>query len=55
MNAAYFFSKMRDLLDEFEPGRERSLATTKLDECQLWLDRCKRTEEALNRDQASPA
>lgn len=25
----------------YEPSRERSLAFTKLDECELWLTRCK--------------
>lgn len=54
MNAAYHFARMRELLDEFEPSRERSLAATKLDECELWLDRCQRTQEALTRDQAAP-
>jgi len=55
MNPAYHFARMRELLDEFEPSRERSLAATKLDECQMWLDRCQRTQEALNRDLAAPA
>lgn len=55
MNPAYYFTQMRELLDEFEPSRERSLAATKLDECQMWLDRCQPTEEARNRDQTAPA
>jgi hypothetical protein len=37
-------------LDEFKPSRERSLAATKLDECEMWLARCKPTQEALDRD-----
>jgi hypothetical protein len=54
MNPNYFFARMRELLDEFEPSRERSLAATKLDECELWLSRCQPTEQALQRDQAAP-
>lgn len=55
MNPTYHFARMRELLDEYEPSRERSLAATKLDECELWLTRCKPTREALERDQAAPA
>ena len=54
MNPSYFFARMRELLDEFEPSRERSLAVTKLDECELWLSRCQPTQDALQRDQAAP-
>jgi hypothetical protein len=54
MNPKYFIAKMRALLDEFEPSRERSLAATKLDECEMWLARCTPTPEALARDQAEP-
>ncbi|HEX4429858.1 MAG TPA: hypothetical protein VHZ96_11385 [Frankiaceae bacterium] len=54
MNPTYHFAKMRALLDEFEPSRERSLAATKLDECQMWLDRCQPTREAVERDQVAP-
>lgn len=54
MNPSYFFARMRELLDEFEPSRERSLAATKLDECELWLSRCHPAAEALQRDQAAP-
>lgn len=54
MNPNYNFARMRELLDEFEPSRERSLAATKLDECELWLTRCQPTAEALQRDQAAP-
>ena len=53
MNPKYHFARMRELLDEFEPSRERSLAATKLDEAEMWLERCSPTEEALNRDRAS--
>jgi hypothetical protein len=53
MNPKYHIDRMREVLDEFEPGRERSLAAEKLDECELWLTRCKPTKEALERDQAS--
>jgi hypothetical protein len=55
MNPTYHFTRMRELLEEFEPSRERSLAATKLDECEMWLDRCSPTEEARNRDMAAPA
>ena len=55
MNPAWHFARMRELLEEFEPSRERSLAATKLDECQMWLDRCRPTAEALGRDLAAPA
>lgn len=30
----------------YEPNRERALALTKLDECELWLGRCKPRETA---------
>lgn len=53
MNSTYHFSRMRDLLDEYEPSREKSLAVTKLDEAEMWLAKCKPTAEAANRDQAS--
>jgi hypothetical protein len=55
MNPAYHFKRMRELLDEHEPSRERSLAATKLDECEMWLDKCVITAEALGRDQDAPA
>jgi hypothetical protein len=51
MNPTYHFQRMRDLIEEFEPSRERSLATTKLDEAEMWLARCKPTAVALGRDQ----
>ncbi len=50
MNPRYHVARMRELLEEFEPSRERSLAVTKLDECEMWLARCKPTQEALDRD-----
>lgn len=40
MNLAYHFATLREWIDQFEPSRERSLAATKLDECEMWLDRC---------------
>lgn len=52
MNPAYHFARMRELLEEYEPSRERSLAATKLEECELWLAKCQPTQEALGRDQA---
>jgi hypothetical protein len=55
MNPTYHLARMRDLLDEYEPSRERSLAATKLDECEMWLARCTPTAEALGRDMAAPA
>jgi hypothetical protein len=54
MNPKYYLARMRELLDEYEPGRERSLAATKLDECEMWLARCQPTAEALRRDLAAP-
>ena len=53
MNPAYYFSRMKELLNEYEPSRERSLVQTKLDEAELWLTKCKPTKEALERDQAN--
>lgn len=53
LNPTYHIQRCRALLEEYEPSRERSLAATKLDEFELWLTRCKPTEEALQRDQAS--
>jgi hypothetical protein len=55
MNPTYHFARMRDLLDEYEPSREKSLAATKLDECEMWLAKATVTEEARNRDLAAPA
>ena len=52
MNPDYHFARMRELLDEFVPSRERSLAATKLDECEMWLRHCEPTDEAKLRDQA---
>lgn len=51
MNELYFFNRMRDLIDEFETSRERSLAITKLEECEMWLSKCTRTTEPIQRDQ----
>lgn len=53
MNPTYHFAKMRELLSEYKPSRELSLAATKLDECELWLSKCVPTDEAANRDQAN--
>jgi hypothetical protein len=55
MNPTYHFDQMRELLNEFEPSRERSLAATKLDECEMWLERCTPTAEARGRDLCAPA
>lgn len=55
MNPAYHIQRCRDLVDEYEPSRERSLAATKLDEFELWLTRCTPTKEALERDTTSEA
>jgi hypothetical protein len=54
MNPAYHISRMRALLEEYKPSRERSLAVTKLDEMELWLTKCEPTDEALARDQREP-
>lgn len=53
LNPDYFVQLCKDLLNEYEPSRERSLAATKLDEFELWLTRCKPTKEALERDGSS--
>ncbi len=53
MNPVYHFGRMRDLLAEYKPSRELSLAATKLDECELWLSRAVPSDEALQRDQRS--
>jgi len=50
MNPIHHINRCRELLNEYEPSRERSLAATKLDEFELWLTRCKATKEALARD-----
>lgn len=55
MNPTYHTNRMRTLINEYEPSRERSLAITKLDECELWLSKCTPTQETLNRDQAAPS
>ena len=55
MNPAYHFKQMRELLREYEPSRELSLASTKLDECELWLTRCIPAAEAVQRDMRAPA
>jgi len=55
MSPTFHIGRCRDLRDEFEPSRERSLAVTKLDEFEMWLQRCRPTQEALRRDQAAPA
>lgn len=55
MNPDYHFARMRELIEEFQPSRERSLAATKLDECEMWLARCTPTDEAVQRDQANIA
>lgn len=55
LNPIYHFEKMRDVLNEFEPSRELSLAKTKLEECELWLTKCRPTKEAVERDMAALA
>ena len=55
MNPTYHFARMRELIEEYKPSRERSLVATKIDEAELWLTRCTPTDEALYRDQAAPA
>lgn len=55
MNPAYHFARMREMLDEYELSRERSIAWTKLEECEMWLAKCTPTQEAFQRDQAAPA
>jgi hypothetical protein len=48
-SAAYFLARARDVLDEYQPSRERSLVATKIEEAELWLGRCKPTAEAAER------
>lgn len=55
MNPTYHFARMHELIDEFQPSRERSLALTKLKECEMLLRQCKPTEEARGRDQSASA
>lgn len=50
INASYYLKPCRELLEQYEPSRERSLAATKLDEFEMWLARCTPTKEALERD-----
>jgi hypothetical protein len=50
MNPVYHFQRVRDLIEDYKPSRERSLVLTKIDEAELWLTKCEVTEEALNRD-----
>jgi hypothetical protein len=33
-------TELRERIKKTRPSRERSLAETKLDECELWLTRC---------------
>jgi len=53
INPGYFTKRLRVLLSDYEPSRERSLAITKLDEFEMWLERCTQTEEALTRDESN--
>jgi hypothetical protein len=55
MNPTYFLARMRELIGEYEPSRELSLAATKLDECEMWLARATPKREALERDQVAEA
>jgi hypothetical protein len=55
MNPSYHFARMRELLDEYEPSRAKSLAATKLDECEFWLANATPTELARQRDGVAPA
>lgn len=54
INPRYIIKRCQELINEFEPSRERSIAATKLDEFELWLTRCVPTKEALARDECSP-
>jgi hypothetical protein len=54
LNPIYHFDQMREVLAEFEPSRELSLAKTKLEECEMWLAKCRPTQEALHRDLKAP-
>lgn len=55
MNPAYHFNRMREMLDEYKPSREKALALTKLDECEMWFTRCEPTETALATDLCEPS
>lgn len=50
LNPQYYFKQMREHLEEYNPSRERSLAATKLEECEMWLAKCTLTDEARMRD-----
>lgn len=50
MNPNYHFNRIREMLEEYIPSRERSLVATKIDEAELWLTKCKPTDEAKQRD-----
>lgn len=50
MNPVYHFQRVRDLIEEYVPSRERSLVLIKIDEAELWLTKCEPTEEAKLRD-----
>ena len=41
------FDELRALIEQYKPSRERSLAQTKLDECEMWLARAEPTDEAI--------
>lgn len=55
LNPAYHIARMREVIAEHEPSRERSVAVTKLDEMEMWLDKCVPSAEALARDQRALA
>ena len=55
MNPTYYFGQMRELLDEYEPSRAKSLAATKLDECEFLLANPTPTEQARQRDGVAQA
>ena len=47
LNPIRQFEAMREMLDQFESSRELSLAKTKLEECELWLSKCRPKIEAV--------
>lgn len=55
LNPQYYIRQIRELLDEYDPSRERSLAVTKLDELEMWLARCTPSQEAVERDMMAVA
>lgn len=44
MNPEYYFERMREMMSEFEPSIARRIAFVRLEECRMWLMKCKAME-----------